>query len=124
VLFAIFGAVALPLAAIVMYGVISYAVTRRAGEMGIRAAWGALPGKLLTLNLRSGIFMTTAALVLGMGGSLGLPELMKAFLLGVGTWYLLTLTAVAAILGCAALVACYIPARRATKVDPIIALRL
>jgi putative ABC transport system permease protein len=123
VLFAIFGAVALLLAAIGIYGMISYAVTRRTGEMGIRAALGASPGKLLTLNLRSGISMTTAGLVLGLGGSLGLPELMKAFHLGVGTWDPLTFTAVAAILGCVALLACYIPARRSTKVDPIIALR-
>jgi len=123
VLFAIFGGVALLLAAIGIHGVISYTVTRRTGEMGIRAALGASPGKLLTLNLRSSIWMTGAGLVLGLGGSLGLPEVMKAFLFGVGRWDPLTLSAVAAILGCVALVACYIPARRAAKVDPIIALR-
>ena len=114
---------ALLLAAIGIYGVISYSVAHRTGEMGIRAALGASPGSLLGLILRNGVWMTGTALVLGVGGALGLPGLMKAFLFGVGAWDGMTLAVVAATLGCVAILACYIPARRATKVDPMVALR-
>jgi len=123
VLFAIFAGVALLLAAIGIYGVISYSVAHRTGEMGIRAALGASPGSLLGLILRNGLWMTGSGLVLGVGGALGLPGLMKTFLFGVGAWDGVTLAAVAATLGCVAILACYIPARRATKVDPVVALR-
>jgi len=122
-LLTIFGGVALLLAAIGIYGVISYSVAHRTGEMGIRAALGANPRNLLALVLRSGLWMTGVGLFLGFGGSLGLPSLMKAFLFGVGAWDPITLAAVAATLGGVALLACYIPARRATKVDPVVALR-
>ena len=123
VLLAIFAGVALLLAAIGIYGVISYSVAHRTGEMGIRAALGASPGSLLGLILRNGAWMTGAGLVIGIGGALGLPRLMKAFLFGVGAWDPVTLAVVAATLGGVALLACYLPARRATKVDPVVALR-
>jgi putative ABC transport system permease protein len=123
VLLAIFAGVALLLAAIGIYGVISYSVAHRTGEMGIRVALGASPGSLLGLILRNGAWMTGAGLVIGIGGALGLPRLMKAFLFGVGAWDPVTLAAVAATLGGVALLACYLPARRATKVDPVVALR-
>ena len=123
VLLAIFAGVALLLAAIGIYGVISYSVAHRTGEMGIRVALGASPGSLLGLILRNGAWMSGAGLVIGIGGALGLPRLMKAFLFGVGAWDPVTLAAVAATLGGVALLACYLPARRATKVDPVVALR-
>jgi putative ABC transport system permease protein len=123
VLFAIFAGVALLLAAIGIYGVISYSVAHRTGEMGIRAALGASPGSLLGLILRNGVWMTGAGLVLGLGGALGLPSLMNTMLFGVGALDSATLAAVATTLGGVAILACYIPARRATKVDPVVALR-
>jgi len=118
-----FSAVALLLAAIGIYGVISYSVARRTGEMGIRAALGASPGSLLSLILRNGIWMTGAGLLLGFGGAVGLPRLLNAFLFGVGNWSPLTFAAAAGILAGVALLACYLPARRATNIDPVEALR-
>jgi putative ABC transport system permease protein len=123
VLLAIFGAVALLLSAIGIYGVTSYSVARRTSEIGIRAALGASPGRLLTLIVRNGFWMTAAGLMLGLGGALGVPRLLTAFLFGVRGWNPLTLIMVAGILGAIALLACYIPARRATRIDPMVALR-
>ncbi|HEV3330017.1 MAG TPA: ABC transporter permease [Bryobacteraceae bacterium] len=123
VLLAVFGGVALLLAAIGIYGVISYSVAHRTSEMGIRAALGASPASLVGLILRNGVWMTGAGLVLGIGGALGVPRLMKAFLFGAGGLDPLTLASVAGILGGVALLACYVPARRATKIDPVVALR-
>jgi putative ABC transport system permease protein len=123
ILLGIFGAVALLLAAIGIYGVISNSVAHRTSEMGIRAALGASPGSLLGLILRSGAWMTGAGLLLGIAGGLGLPKLLAASLYGVGAWDPLSLALPAVVLGCVALLACYIPARRATKVDPVVALR-
>jgi putative ABC transport system permease protein len=123
VLLAVFGGVALLLAAIGIYGVISYSVAHRTSEMGIRAALGASPGNLLGLILRNGLWMTGTGLILGIGGALGLPRLMTAFLFGAAGLDPLTLAAVAGILGGVALLACYVPARRATKIDPVVALR-
>jgi putative ABC transport system permease protein len=123
VLVVVFGGVALLLAAIGIYGVISYSVARRTGEMGIRAALGASPGNLLGLILRNGCWMTCTGLVLGLAGAFGVPRLLTAFLFGSGTWNPFTLAGVAGVLGAVALMACYIPARRATKIDPVVALR-
>jgi putative ABC transport system permease protein len=123
ILLAIFGIVALLLSAIGIYGVISYSVAHRTSEMGIRAALGATPQSLLGLILSHGLWMTAIGLALGVGGALGLPRLLKAFLFGVGAWDPLTLASAAAILGAVALFACYLPARRATKIDPMTALR-
>jgi putative ABC transport system permease protein len=120
---AVFGGVALLLAAVGIYGVISCSVAHRTGEMGIRAALGASPGSPLSLILRSGLRMTAAGLASGIAGSFGLPRLLTAFLFGVGSWDPLSLSLAAGILGSVALLACYIPARRATKVHPVLALR-
>ncbi len=122
-LLAIFGGVALLLSAIGIYGVISYSVAHRTSEMGIRAALGATPQSLLGLILSHGLWMTAIGLALGIGGALGLPRLLKAFLFGVGAWDPLTLASAAAVLAAVALFACYLPARRATKIDPMTALR-
>ncbi|MGA2149500.1 MAG: FtsX-like permease family protein [Bryobacteraceae bacterium] len=118
-----FGGVALLLAAIGIYGVVSYSVANRTGEMGIRAALGASPRSLVGLVLRTGLGMTAAGLLLGILGALGLPRLLATLLIGIGGWSPLTMAAVAAILGAIALLACYVPARRATRIDPVVALR-
>ena len=123
ILLAVFASIALLLAAVGIYGVISYAVTQRTGEIGIRTALGASRGNLLGLILRHGFGMTAVGLALGFAGALGLTRLLATMLFGVGAWDPLTLTADAGMLGCVALLACYLPARRALQVDPVVALR-
>jgi putative ABC transport system permease protein len=122
-LLTVFASIAVLLAAIGIYGVISYAVEQRTREIGIRAALGASRGDLMRLILRSGMLMAAIGLVLGFGGAFGLTRLLANLLFGVGERDPMTLGAVAAILAFVALLACYIPARRATKVDPMVALR-
>jgi putative ABC transport system permease protein len=122
-LLTVFASIAVLLAAIGIYGVISYSVEQRTREIGIRAALGASRGDLLRMTLRSGMLMAGIGLVLGFGGALGLTRLLANLLFGVGERDPMTMGAVAAILTCVALLACYIPARRATKVDPMVALR-
>jgi len=98
-------------------------VAQRTHEFGIRAALGASTSDLLRLVLRSGVLMTAIGLALGFGGALGLTRLMESLLFGVGARDPLTIAAVGGVLGCVALLACYVPAYRATKVDPMVALR-
>jgi putative ABC transport system permease protein len=119
----VFAGIALLLSAVGIYGVISYWVAERTGEIGIRGALGASRGNVLGLILRHGIWMTVAGLGIGLLGALGLTRLMTTLLFGVGAWDPLTLAGVAGILICVGLLACYVPARRATKVDPMVALR-
>jgi putative ABC transport system permease protein len=122
-LLGVFAAIALLLSAVGIYGVISYSVVERTNEIGIRGALGASRGNLLGLILRHGIRMTVAGLVIGLLGALGLTRLMATLLFGVGAWDPLTIASVTGILICIGLLACYVPARRATKVDPMVALR-
>ena len=122
-LLAVFAGIAMLLSAIGIYGVISYTVAQRTHELGIRAALGASAANLLGLVLRGGMLMTGLGLVLGFAGALGLTRWMASLLYGVGARDPLTIAAVGGILGCVALLACYIPAHRATKVDPMVALR-
>ena len=122
-LLSVFAGIAVLLSAIGIYGVISYSVAQRTHEIGVRAALGASAGHLLGLVFRGGMLMTGIGLVIGFGGALGLSRLMATLLFGVGARDPITMAAVAGILTSVALLACYIPALRATKVDPIVALR-
>ncbi len=122
-LLAVFAGVALLLSAMGIYGVISYSVAQRTGEIGIRAALGASRGNLVSLILRNGLWMTTAGLLLGFAGALGLTRLLATLLFGIQAYDPLTMASVAAILGCVGLFASYVPARRAASVDPAVTLR-
>ena len=122
-LLGIFGTVALVLAGIGIYGVISYSVAQRTREMGIRAALGASERSLIRLVLDRGVLLTAIGLVLGIAGALGLTRLMANLLYGIGARDPMTMVSVAVVLATVAVVASYVPARRATKVDPIVALR-
>jgi len=122
-LLGVFASVAVLLSAIGIYGVISYSVAQRTHELCIRAALGASTGAILGLVLRAGMWMTGIGLALGLAGTLALSRLLATLLFGVGERDPVTIAAVAAILGAVALFACYIPAHRATRVDPMVALR-
>jgi len=119
----IFAAAAMILAAIGIYGVISYAVTQRMQEMGIRSALGASAGDLVRMVLKSGLALAAVGLVTGFAGSLALTRLMSNLLFGVSPHDPLTLALSGALLASVALLACWIPARRASRVDPAVALR-
>ena len=122
-LFAIFSAIALVLAAVGIYGVMAFFVTQRTREIGIRMALGAQWRDVLKLVLRNGMLLAAIGLAVGLAGAFALTRLMRSLLFEVSPTDPLTFCAVALCLICAALLACYIPARRATKVDPLIALR-
>ena len=123
ILLAVFAGMALLLAAVGIYGVIAYGVTQRTHEIGIRAALGASAGSLQTLVFRSGMKLTGVGLVIGLIASLAVGRLLEAILFGVGARDPLTIAVVAVVLVAVAATACFVPARRATKVDPIVALR-
>jgi putative ABC transport system permease protein len=122
-LMGIFSAVALVLAAIGLYGVISYSVLQRTREIGIRSVLGASPANIARLVLGSGLTLTLVGLVIGMGASLGLARFLSSMLFNVGRFDPITFSSVACLLLLIALAACLLPARRAMRVNPIVALR-
>src|SRR4029453_15655441 len=123
VLFGALAAVAVLLAAVGIYGVVSYSVAQRTREIGIRAALGATPGKLVRLVVSEGVTLAAIGLALGAGAAIGLTRILDAFLFGIERSDAITWLAAATVLGSVAIIGCYIPARRAASVDPIAALR-
>ena len=118
-----FGLLALILAAVGIYGVIAYTTRQRTHEIAIRVAMGAQRGDVFRLVLGQGLLLTLAGLAVGIAVSLALTRYLKSVLFGVTATDVLTYVAVALLLCLVSLVACYIPARRATKIDPMAALR-
>ena len=122
-LFGVFGSIGLVLSAVGLYGVMSYAVSRRTREIGIRMAMGAQPGTVERLVLRQGLVLTVIAMVLGWPAAWMLSKLAASFLYGIHPHDALTFAVVPPFLAAIALVACWIPARRAASIEPMVALR-
>ena len=118
-----FAVVALVMAAVGLYGVISYSVSQRAAELGVRVALGAHDGAILRLVLRDGAVMAGVGIAVGLVGSVVVTRTIRSLLVGVGPTDLPTFAVVSLVLGAVTLVASYIPARRAARLDPLVALR-
>jgi predicted permease len=123
VLIALFGAIALVLSAIGIYGVLAFGVAQRVREFGIRQALGANRGAILSLVFSQGLRMAGAGVVLGLGGALIVSRLLQTLLFGIGRYDLPVFAMVTIVLLAVAAVACYVPALRATRIDPMVALR-
>jgi predicted permease len=122
-LLALFAALALGLATVGIYGVMAYFVTQGTRELGIRMALGASPRAILLLVVGQGAAVTAAGLIIGLGAAFALSRFMQRLLFGVGATDPLTFTAIPLALALAALLACYVPARRAARIDPTVSLR-
>jgi predicted permease len=123
IMLAVFGGLALLLASIGLYGVASYAVSQRTREIGVRMALGAQPSSVLGLVLGHGMILVGAGLAIGLIAAYSAAGLMASLVVGVSTHDPVTFAGTAAVLGVVALLASYIPAHRATRIDPLIALR-
>jgi putative ABC transport system permease protein len=119
----IFATLALILAGVGVYAVMSYSVTQRTHEIGVRMAVGAERRDVIKLILREGMLLTVIGMSLGLAGALALTRIVASLLFDVSPNDLITFTLIALLLIHIALLACYIPARRATKIDPMLALR-
>ena len=117
-----FGVTALILASVGLYGVLAYAVQQRTAEIGVRMAFGAETGSILGMVLRQGMRMTVVGIVVGLGAAFGLTRFMASLLVGVPPTDLVTFGGIALLFAAVAGLACYLPARRATRVDPVEAL--
>ena len=123
VLLGIFAGLALALAAVGTYGILAYLVSERKREIGIRMALGAARGEVLRLILRRGVLLTSIGLVLGLGASFGLTRVIRSMLFNVTPTDPWTLATVAGVIAVVSLIACIVPAWRATRVDPLVVLR-
>jgi predicted permease len=123
ILLQIFGAIALLLSAVGIYGVMAYSVTQRTQEIGVRMALGARPVELVVIVLRRGIALTLTGILVGIGAAAALTRFIRSWLYGVTPTDPATFAVAAATLGSVALLACLVPALRATRVDPVVALR-
>jgi len=121
-LMSVFAGVALALAAVGIYGVVSYSVSQRTRELGVRVALGAQPRDLLALVIRQGLVLAVTGVVMGLVVSFGLTRWLATLLFGISATDPITLASVASLFMLVALFACYLPARRAMKVDPMVAL--
>jgi putative ABC transport system permease protein len=117
------GTIALLLGAVGLYGVIAYSVSQRTREIGIRIALGAQQNNVMRLILGEGMLVILIGLTIGLASSLALTRFLSSLLFGVTATDPITFAAVAVLLAVVALAACYVPARRAMRVDPIVALR-
>jgi ABC-type antimicrobial peptide transport system permease subunit len=122
-LLTIFGASALLMAAIGIYGLMAYSVQQRTQELGIRMALGAQSSNIRNMVVRQGMLLAGIGVVVGIGGALWLAHFLTSFLFGVKTWDLTAFIITPFLLSVIALLAVWIPARRATRVSPITALR-
>ncbi len=123
ILIAIFGGIALLLASVGLYSVMAYSVTQRAHELGIRMAIGASPRDILRLVLAQGVRLTLMGAALGLVASLFVTRTLASLLFGVSATDPLTFATVPIVLASVAMLACCLPARRAMRVDPMVALR-
>mgnify|MGYP003578979561 FL=1 len=122
-MFTVFAGIALILAAVGLYAVTAYAVTQHTREIGVRVVLGAAPGQVIALFLRRGAVQLGIGLVIGVAGAFGVGRLLQALLVQTSPRDPLTLISIVALLTIVAAVACIVPARRATRLDPLQALR-